>query len=721
MYSSNVGGVLLTSCSDGGDGGSTSFTSSTKEVVNDAATLGAKTTVVESGDTAKATVAFKDDDKSAIVITSKAAGEVTIKAKENADASDYATIKAVIAADGKITATVTRKVGEQAPDQDVVYRWTFNNITKTDVAAENAGGDYDGKLVLVTDYKYKSTPEGLVLTMGKGDASKGFVYNKIDEAATVGESSQTEIYGMATVGAVEPAGDLLTLKNLTGPFTVTVYVSSNSSSDKTDRYAYIKAGKAGEEAEVIAPTKNTTTVPVAGQILIYTYAGTDKINVIIGCEKYLRVYDVFVTTSVKQDQSDGTPVTFTPATQTVENTLDKLGLIGASAASANTAIAKAEKTDAGISVTSVAEGNTTITVTDANSKTASFKAIVAENGALTIGTITKFTRSAPTAEVTKKASSNSAKDGAGKVTWDGLTDLEYSTDGETFVSATAAGLTVTVDGTTATITGLGAGTYYVRGAASTAYTATEKATVTVGNAAADKTTDSWALTGENNIVGKSVTGFFYYKKSNSEYPVIAATTIPNQGDKSGSIDFGTDGGSTTNNNIYTTLSEAITINGASGNLVLTMADYKGTGYGTTKVGSTAALPESAPVVLTSEPKVLAYRANTKNGLVIKKDALKISGVKGSVKMTISWYCASADTEAEKWIDARRMLEIMKTGDAAPTTYKVQAVGGTEESPGANGAKGAQADITFDIEGGSEGVDVYIGASNELYIKSIRIE
>ena len=671
------GGVLLTSCSDGGDGGSTSFTSSTKEVVNDAATLGVKTTVVESGDAAKATVAFKDDAKSAIVITSKAAGEVTIKAKENADASDYATIKAVIAADGKITATVTKKVGEQAPDQDVVYRWTFNNITKTDVAAENAGGEYDGKLVLATDYKYKSTPEGLVLTMGKGDASKGFVYNKIDEAATVGESSQTAIYGVATVGAVEPAGDLLTLKNLTGPFTVTVYVSSNSSSDKTDRYAYIKAGKAGEEAEVIAPTKNTTTVPVAGQILIYTYAGTDKINVIIGCEKYLRVYDVFVTTKVKQDQSDGTPITFTPATQTVENTLDKLGLIGASAASANTAIAKAEKTDAGIVVTSVAEGNTTITVTDANSKTASFKAIVAEDGKLTIGTITKFTRSAPTAEVTAKATSNTAKDGAGKVTWDGLTDLEYSTDGETFVSATAAGLTVTVEGTTATITGLGAGTYYVRGAASAAYTATEKATVTVGNAAADKTTDSWDLS-KTAVEAFTVNGYTC-SGTGSDYTYTAATAL-----------------STT----ATILAEDYVYAGASGNLNLTISKYSGTGVGNSKAGVTTA-PDWNATSNNKPGNSVQWKTHDK-GLIIKRDGIKISGVKGSVKLKITFGITSSKDENNRFLEVTvGSGETVKTSNPAkstdPTTYSV------------------------DVEGGTEGVDVYIGASNELYLQSITIE
>ena len=106
------GGVFLTSCSDGGDSSnSSSFTSTTKEIDNTADVLGKVTDSLSSSDANKATAAY-NADKSKIVITSKAAGEATITAKETADATDSATIKVVVASDGKITATVTKKIGE---------------------------------------------------------------------------------------------------------------------------------------------------------------------------------------------------------------------------------------------------------------------------------------------------------------------------------------------------------------------------------------------------------------------------------------------------------------------------------------------------------------------------------------------------------------------------------------------------------------------------------
>ena len=112
MYSNVRGGVFLTSCSDGGDSSnSSSFTSTTKEIDNTADVLGKVTDSLSSSDANKATAAY-NADKSKIVITSKAAGEATITAKETADATDSATIKVVVASDGKITATVTKKIGE---------------------------------------------------------------------------------------------------------------------------------------------------------------------------------------------------------------------------------------------------------------------------------------------------------------------------------------------------------------------------------------------------------------------------------------------------------------------------------------------------------------------------------------------------------------------------------------------------------------------------------
>ena len=293
--------------------------------------------------------------------------------------------------------STTKPTPTPTPESEITgttYAWTFNDITTDGINAVDAGGEYAGKLVLAADYKYNSTPAGLALTMGKGDASQGFVYNKIDPAMAIGSNQSVVKEKGASVGAVEPAGELLTIKNVKGPFKVLAYVSGNSSSDKTDRYAYIKIG----DEEVCAPTKSSNTVPAAGQELSYSYTGTDKVTVVIGCAKYLRVYDIKITSSAEQDQSDGTTVTFTPQSDnSTANTVDTLGLVGTSVAPTGDAgtAANAVIEEGKIKVTSKAEGTETITVTNADGKTASFKAIVAEDGGITISAITKYAVTAP--------------------------------------------------------------------------------------------------------------------------------------------------------------------------------------------------------------------------------------------------------------------------------------------------------------------------------------
>lgn len=222
----------------------------------------------------------------------------------------------------------------------VSYCWNFQTTTTTEVKAVDAGGSLAGKYVLSEDYEYASTPSGMILTMGKGDAANGFVYNKIATDQSLGSGtvyyvsgSNTDSTAGATIGAIEPAGDLVTLKNVQGPFTVKAYVQGNSSSDKTDRYAYIKI----DDEEVYAPNKVANTLPALGQVLSYTYEGAKKVNVVLGCAKYMRIYDVVVTTTAAQDQSTstttapsltlsadktavrvGAPVTFTVAAENMD-------------------------------------------------------------------------------------------------------------------------------------------------------------------------------------------------------------------------------------------------------------------------------------------------------------------------------------------------------------------------------------------------------------------
>ena len=190
----------------------------------------------------------------------------------------------------------------------VSYCWNFQTTTIAEVKAVAIDdGTYKGKYVLSEDYEYASTPSGMILTMGKGDVDSGFVYNKIATDQTLGSStvyyvngSNTDSTSGATIGAIEPAGELVSLKNVQGPFTVKTYVQANGSSNKTDRYGYIKIG---DEEFADASYKASTTLPAEGQILTAKYDSSDKVDVVIGCAKYMRIYDVVVTTAAAQDQS----------------------------------------------------------------------------------------------------------------------------------------------------------------------------------------------------------------------------------------------------------------------------------------------------------------------------------------------------------------------------------------------------------------------------------
>ena len=91
-------------------------------------------------------------------------------------------------------------------------------------------------------------------------------------------------------------------------------------------------------------------------------------------------------------------VTFTPATDSsTANNVDTLGLVGVSVAPTGDSgtVANAVIEEGKIKVTSKAEGTETITVTDSNGKTATFKAIVAEDGSIVISSITKYVVAAP--------------------------------------------------------------------------------------------------------------------------------------------------------------------------------------------------------------------------------------------------------------------------------------------------------------------------------------
>ena len=121
----------------------------------------------------------------------------------------------------------------------------------------------------------------------------------------------------------------------------------------------------------------------------------------------------------------------------------------------------------------------------------------------------------------------------------------------------------------------------------------------------------------------------------------------------------------------------ISIPGKNNNLTLVLS-AAGTGIGNT----------------ISAPK---YKYQTNNGLCIKGAAFKIDDIKGSVTATIQWYLGGSSD---------RNLEVTVGNGETKTTSSGKTAG--DKDP-----------YTVDFDGGN-GTTLYIGASNELYIKSITI-
>lgn len=174
-----LAGSAFVSCSSGGGGGGDDFTSQTTEITNDATTLGVATTVVTSADTSIATVDYKDENKSAIVITSKTAGSTTVTAKEDADKDDYARITVTVAEDGEITASVTKKIGEEEGGEEetgdefeLSTLWKFSDYAETLGATTTSTAVGEAKtcgiVVMGKNVKIRSDGDGISGTITEG-------------------------------------------------------------------------------------------------------------------------------------------------------------------------------------------------------------------------------------------------------------------------------------------------------------------------------------------------------------------------------------------------------------------------------------------------------------------------------------------------------------------------------------------------------------------------
>lgn len=130
--------------------------------------------------------------------------------------------------------------------------------------------------------------------------------------------------------------------------------------------------------------------------------------------------------------------------------------------------------------------------------------------------------------------------------------------------------------------------------------------------------------------------------------------------------------------------------GAEGNLSLTLSKA-GTGKTNTTNKNGAAY---------------SYQEGSTSGLRIKYDAFKIASVKGKVALTIEWYCIQGKDANDRNLELR-------IGDSV-----------TVESIGNDSTKDASASVKMtnvfkEFDAGT-GTNIYIGASNNIFIKSITI-
>lgn len=140
----------------------------------------------------------------------------------------------------------------------------------------------EAKFYLKGDVEYSSTTGSMKAVVKSLDAEGvPILYNKYEATKTLGEFS---------AGCLQGAKDFLVVEKVQGPFTVTMNYSTNSSSDKTDRYAYIKIN--GEENKDSAYPES---VPSAGSTMTVDYTGTDVVDVVFGATNSVRVYDVTFT------------------------------------------------------------------------------------------------------------------------------------------------------------------------------------------------------------------------------------------------------------------------------------------------------------------------------------------------------------------------------------------------------------------------------------------
>lgn len=256
------------------------------------------------------------DDSDKIVVTPQADGTcvVTVKDGYNTAGEDktvtvYATSVEDTYRYGKIVITLNITTGTPEPGpepavetQTLPGTWDFASLASvacegvdastaiadaTALAAATTaytsfGGAGEVKFSIKADVEYPSTTGNMKLIVKSLDADGVPIqYNKYEATKSVGDGS---------AGCLQPKKDACIIKNVKGPFTCTMIYSTNSSSDKTDRYAYIKIGET-ENKDTVYPD----SVPAAGSTMTATYTGTDTVDVVFGATNSIRIFDISIT------------------------------------------------------------------------------------------------------------------------------------------------------------------------------------------------------------------------------------------------------------------------------------------------------------------------------------------------------------------------------------------------------------------------------------------
>ena len=107
----------------------------------------------------------------------------------------------------------------------------------------------------------------------------------------------------------------------------------------------------------------------------------------------------------------------------------------------------------------------------------------------------------------------------------------------------------------------------------------------------------------------------------------------------------------------------------------------------------------------------SYRYGVHSGLRFKNNAIKIADVKGNVQLVIEWECITGKAAGE------RNLQLTIGDNGVAETIPIISTVNLEKT--ANSEAAPMPTIIRDISAGN-GTNIYIGASNNLYIKSITI-